>query len=303
MIMFDPEHCHRNHPEGAVALGALIVAGGQGAELLAAGDQVLHAVAQPVARPIERAAAGLVGLARDGRPDATAAARLADGPTAVALVAGHAPGPHPGSPPPGPPHRALGQQLGEHRRLVRLAGCEHHGHRLAAPLGAEMDLRGEAALAAAERLLHWVPPFAPAACWCARISVPSTKCSSQSIAPAASASRWTAAKSRSQTPARVQRRKRVYTVGHGPYRSGRSRQGTPVASFQRIALITSRSSLRGLPASRGGSRGCSRSQARSVNSCRRRIPHLLEHTKVNTIIADPTRPLKTGPSIQSETVC
>src|SRR4051794_15413853 len=278
MIVFDPEHCHRNHPQGAVALGALVVAGGQGAELLAAADPVLHAVAPPVEFPIKRAAAALVGLARDGDPDAATAARLADGPTAVALIAGHALGPHARPPGAGPPHRALGQQLGEHRRLVRLAGCEHHGHRLAAALGAEMDLRGEAALAAAERLLRGVPPFAPAACWCARITVPSTKCNSQSIAPAASASRWTAANSRSQTPARVQRRKRVYTVCQGPYRSGRSRQGTPVASFQRIALITSRSSLRGLPASRGGSRGCSRSQARSVNSCRRRTPHLLVHT-------------------------
>src|SRR3954451_21480767 len=219
MIMFDPEHYHRNHPEGAVALGALVVAGGQGAELLAAADQVLHPVAPPVARPIKRAAAALVGLARDGDPDAATAARLTDGPTAVALIAGHALGPHarpPGAGPPhralagrGPPHRALGQQLGEHRRLVRLAGCEHHGHRLAAALGAEMDLRGEAALAAAERLLRGVPPFAPAACCCARITVPSTKCRSQSSAPAASAWRWTAARSWSQTPARVQRRKRV----------------------------------------------------------------------------------------------
>src|SRR3954452_17395428 len=123
MIMFDPEHCHRNHPKGAVALGALVVAGGQGAELLAAADPVLHAVAPPVERPIKWAAAALVGLARDGRPDAAAAARLANGPTAVAFVAAHAPGPHPGPPATGPPHRALGQQLGEHRRLVGLAGC------------------------------------------------------------------------------------------------------------------------------------------------------------------------------------
>src|SRR3954470_2001212 len=252
MIMFDPEHCHRNHPEGAVALGALIVAGGQGAELLAAADQVLHAVAPPVELPIKRAAAALVGLARDGRPDAAAAARLANGPTAVALVAGHAPGSHPGPPPTGTPHRALGQQLGEHRCLVRRAGCEHHGHRLAAALGAEMDLGGEAPLAAPERLLRGVPPFAPAACWCARITVPSTKCRSQSSAPAASAWRWTAARSWSQTPARVQRRKRVYTVCQGPYRSGRSRQGTPVASFQRMPLSIRRSSCRGRPGFRGG---------------------------------------------------
>src|SRR5215212_3709916 len=113
MIMFDPEHCHRNYPEGAVALGALVVAGGQAAELLAATNQVLHAVAPPVVRPIEGAAPVLVGLARDGDPNAAAAARLADGPTAVALVAGHALGAHAWPPPAGPPHRALGQQLRE----------------------------------------------------------------------------------------------------------------------------------------------------------------------------------------------
>src|SRR3954469_24709861 len=169
MSMFDPEHCHRNHPEGAVALGALVVAGGQGAELLAATNQVLHPVAQPVARSIEGAAPALVGLARDGDPDAAAAAHLADGPTAVALVAGYALGAHARPPAAGPPHRALGQQLREHRRLVGLAGREPHGHRLPAALGAEMDLGGEAALAAAERLLRGVPPFAPAACWCARM--------------------------------------------------------------------------------------------------------------------------------------
>src|SRR5215210_8731696 len=278
MIVFDPEHCHRNHPEGVVALGALVVAGGQGAELLAATNQVLHAVAPPVERPIKRAAAALVGLARDGRPDAATAARLADGPTAVAFVAGHALGAHARPPAAGPPHRALRQQLREHRRLVRLAGREHQSQRLAAALGAEMDLGGEAALAAAERLLRRVPPFAPAACWCARITVPSTKCSSQSSAPAASAWRWTAARSWSQTPARVQRRKRVYTVCQGPYRSGRSRQGAPVASFHTTPFTTSRSSLRGRPGFRGGKSGSKRAHSVSLNSCRRRILHLQEHT-------------------------
>src|SRR5215208_1291144 len=143
MSMMDPEHNERNHPEGAVAFGALVVAGGQGAELLAAADQVLHAVAPPVERPIKRAAAALGSLARDGDPDAAPAARLADGPTAVAFVAGHPLGAHARPPAAGPPHRALRQQLWEHRRLVRLAGREHQGHRLAAALGAEMDLGGE----------------------------------------------------------------------------------------------------------------------------------------------------------------
>src|SRR4051795_3291375 len=278
MIMLDPEHNECNHPEGAVALGALVVAGGQGAALLAATNQVLHPVAPPVARPIKRAAAALVGLARDGRPDAATAARLADSPAAVAFVGGHAPGPPAGPPAAGPAHRALGQQLREHRRLVRLAGREHPGHGLATALGAEMDLGGEPALAAPEGLGRGVPPFAPAACWCARITVPSTKCSSQSSAPAASAWRWTAARSWSQTPARVQRRKRVYTVCQGPYRSGKSRQGTPVASFQRIPLSSRRSSCRGRPGFRGGKSGCKRAHSVSLNSCRCRILHLQEHT-------------------------
>src|SRR5215210_8923145 len=168
MNMLDPEHSERNQPQGAVALGALVVARGQAAVLLAAGDQVLHAVAQPVACPIEGAALALVDLARDGDPDPAAAARVADGPTAVALVAGHALGAYPRPPAARPPHRALGQQPREYRRLVRLAGREHHRHRLAAALGAEMDLGGEAALAATKRLGRRVPPFAPAACWCAR---------------------------------------------------------------------------------------------------------------------------------------
>src|SRR5215210_8859325 len=122
MSMFDPEHNHCNRPQGAVALAALVVAGGQAAELLAAGDQILHAVAPPVECPIEGAALSLVGLARDSDPDPAAAAPVADGSTAVALVAGHALGTHPRPPAAGTPHRALGQQPREHRRLVRLAG-------------------------------------------------------------------------------------------------------------------------------------------------------------------------------------
>src|SRR5687767_14860098 len=194
MIILDPEENERDHPQGAIAFAALVVAGGQAAELLAAGDQVLHAVAPSIERPIEGAAPSLVGLARDGDPDPAAAAPVADALTAVALVARHALGTHPRPAAAGTPHRALGQQPREHRRLVRLAGREHQRQRLAAALGPEMDLGGEAALATAERLGRRVPPFAPAACWCARITVPSTKCSSQLSSPAASAWRWIAAK-------------------------------------------------------------------------------------------------------------
>src|SRR5579875_2624184 len=171
MILLDPEDHARNHPQGAVALGALVVAGGQAAELLAAVDQPLHSIAQPVERTVEPAPAALGGLARDGDPDPAPAARAADGPAAVALVAGDPPGAHAGSAPAGAPHRPRCQQPLEHRRLVRLARREHDGQGLAPARGPEVDLGRKAALAAAKGLGRRVPPLAPAACWCARTTV------------------------------------------------------------------------------------------------------------------------------------
>jgi hypothetical protein len=151
---------------------------------------------------------------------------------------------------------------------VLLAGRQHQRQQLALALRAEMDLRREAPLAAPERFRRGVPPFAPAACWWARTTVASTKWTVQSNRPAASAWAWTAANRRSHTPAKRQRRKRLYSVAHGPYRSGTSRQGTPVASFQRIPLRIVRWSRLGRPVAgrSGGSRGTSCSHCRSVSS-------------------------------------
>src|ERR687883_52612 len=121
MGLSDPEDNHRNHPEGPVALGALVVAGGQAAELLAAGDQPLHPVAQAVRRTVEAAAPALGPQPGDG-------------------VAG-------GPPPAGAAHRALLQRLLAGGGLVALPGRQHQRYRLAAALHAEMDLRAEPALA------------------------------------------------------------------------------------------------------------------------------------------------------------
>src|SRR3954454_179232 len=287
MSRLEPKHSHRNRPEGLVAGRALVVAGGEAAVLLAASDQVLHAMAEAVDGAVERPGAVLVAAARDGVADATAPAVGAPRPAGVALVPDDPIGADAGAPPAGPSDRPLLQQALEGGRLVALARRQDHRHRLAAALGPEMDLRREAALAPAERFGRRVPPFAPAACWCARITVPSTKWTVQSTWPAASAWRWTAAKIPSQTPPRVQRRKRVYTVCHGPYRSGRSRHGAPVASFQRMPSMIRRSSRRGLPAFRGGSNGPSRAHSVSLNSCRPRIPHLPEHAICSQNYATP----------------
>src|SRR5215211_3726047 len=139
----DPEDYHRNHPEGAVALGALVVARGQGAELLAAGDQPLDPVAQPVRRAVEAASPALGPQPRDGVADAAPAAVGAPCAPGVAAVAHHAPGAQPRPAAAGAAHRALLQQLLEGGGLVALPRRQHQRHWLATALGAEMDLGGE----------------------------------------------------------------------------------------------------------------------------------------------------------------
>src|SRR4051795_8306321 len=191
MDMIDPENSERKYPEGPVALRALVVARGQAAKLLAAGEQVLHFVPLPVQRPVERPGPVLVRLARDAGPDPAPPAALADRPTAVALVSSDPAGAQARSAGTLALDRPLGQQLGKHRGLMRLARGEHQGHRLSAALRPDVGFCAEAALAAPERFGFWVPPFAPALCWCARITVPSTKWRDQSIWPAASACCWT----------------------------------------------------------------------------------------------------------------
>ena len=270
----EPKESHGNHPEGTVLFGAFLVAGGEGTELFAAGDGVLDPMTQPVDRTVEGAAAVLVATVGDGVGDAVTAAQRSDGAAAVALVAHDSLGADTGATPSDAADGALHEQPEEDRRLVALPRREHHGQWLAATLRLEVDLGREAPLAPAEGLGFWVPPFAPAACWCARITVPSTNCTSQSTWPAASTSRWTAAKSRSHTPASRQRRNRVYTLCHGPYRSGRSRHGAPVPSRQRMPFTTGRCALLARPVRgcSGGSNGARRAHSSSVTSCRRTIP-------------------------------
>src|SRR5438132_10277967 len=50
----EPKDSCRNDPHGAVALSPFVVAGCQGTELLAAGDEVLHPMAAAVELAVER---------------------------------------------------------------------------------------------------------------------------------------------------------------------------------------------------------------------------------------------------------
>lgn len=134
----------------------------------------------------------LVRLGRDNDADPPPLHVAPGRGTAVALVPGDAIRPYPRPPPSRPLHRPTLHEHRQHRLLVPLAGRQEHHHRLAAPLASEVDLRAVAAATASEPLRFRILPLAPAACWCARTTVLSTKCSVQSSRPSASARRCSA---------------------------------------------------------------------------------------------------------------
>jgi len=106
--------------------------------------------------------------------DAALAEVLPDRAAAVALVPGDAVGPQARTPHTRSTDGAGFQQRRQGELLVPLAAGQGEDDRLAAALGADVDLGGEAAPAAPERLGSG-SPFAPAACWWARTTDPSTK--------------------------------------------------------------------------------------------------------------------------------
>jgi site-specific DNA recombinase len=94
----------------------------------------------------------LIALARDHRHDAAPTQPAPSGGAAVALVAGHPPRPQPGAAPAWPADSTLVEQRFQRDLLVALAAGQHRRDRLAAALGAQVHLRGEATLRAAQRL-------------------------------------------------------------------------------------------------------------------------------------------------------
>ena len=209
----------------------------------------------------------------DGLADATSPESNTVTAAGVAFVARDAARSHARSSASGATDGAPVHERLEDGRLVLLTRSEQDRQRLALPIGLEVHFGRETALAAPQRLGFWVPPFAPAACWCARMTLPSTKWTLQSTSPASSACCWTVAKIRSQIPAARHRQNRLYTVDHGPYRLGRSRQGAPVRSRHKIPSMIRRWSMFGRPRSgfSAGRNGSSRPHSWSVSSPRCRI--------------------------------
>lgn len=119
------------------------------------------------------------------------------------------------------------QQIGA-VEIMSVAGSESEAGWIAERIDSGVDLGGQPAFAAPDRL---VAPFfgAPALCWWARTIVLSI------IAYSLSGSAAKCLNIRSQTPVLAQRLKRRWVLFQSPKRSGRSRQGAPLRYLHNTA--------------------------------------------------------------------
>ena len=149
------------------------IAGGDAPALLETANQALDLVALGIGLPVDQGTGTLPLGLRDDAADTTPAQVVAHVPVAVAAV-GHQPlWPLAWSVRPGAMDLQVIQQM--RRCLVTggLAASQVEDERPPVAVTADMDLRGEPAVPAAERFVLLLP-FAPAACWWARTTVLST---------------------------------------------------------------------------------------------------------------------------------
>jgi RHS repeat-associated protein len=267
------------------------------AVLLEPADGLLDNATAPIGLPIEFFPAlphrDFVFPARNHRLDPLCFEPVADALHAVALVAGQFLGLVSLAQSPAPPSdqacdRLLNHQLGT-RGLVYLAAGHFDCERSARAVSNQVELRSKPASAAAQsvvgrfiRVARGAFLSAPAAARAARTLAPSTHHSSQSINPRSSSLTCKASMILAKTPSRRHLAKWSYTVCQGPNRSGRSRQGAPVAKIQNMPLSISLGSLGGRPVRAflrrtNGSTNC---HCSSVSSCRFMVADLHVVTKI-----------------------
>ena len=159
-----------------------------------------------------------------------------------------------------------------------LSRCEFTTGAVAERFDQGMNLRGQATARAADGL-GAISFWAPAACWCTRITVESRNTSSTSASVAHSL------KTLSHTPLFCQRAKPRYTLFQGAKSSGRSRHGAPERAIQSTASTNRRLSAAVRPRSPGlpGSRWKIRSHW-SSRRLKRGIGHSLSECCVNYIL-------------------
>ena len=109
--------------------------------------------------------------------------------------------------------------------IISVSAGEQKAQRIPKPIRYRMNFRGQASSAPSGFLV--ISPFlAPLACWWTLI----VALSSISVVSSTKSCSIRAVRVFSHTPAFIQARHRLYTLCHGPYRSGRSRHGIPVFS-------------------------------------------------------------------------
>jgi hypothetical protein len=216
---------------GEEVAGGLVVAGGDGAEVLDATEGPLDDVAQPVSLGVVRdgdLARRGAGDDRDGAALSEEAAQMVG---VVAFVADQF------------AWRCDSRdQDGSSGNVGDVAAGQEDRMRAALILAERVDLGGAPAARAADRLMAGVavtPFFAPAAERCAftaELSIIVTR--------GGSAQETSAAKMRCQSPRWLQRFQRLKTVVYGPYSGGKTRHRQPSRSRWMMPLITRRSFTR-----------------------------------------------------------
>jgi hypothetical protein len=127
--------------------------------------------------------------------------------------------------------RQKGQKIKALWGLAGLSGGERKAQSPTTCVGNGMGLGAKTALASAKSFIA-APPFtAPAALWCARMTVPSMKTMPNSGQLAA----FAASNRRSQTPSLDQRRKVWAALHHGPNSAGMARHLAPFCMRQTMA--------------------------------------------------------------------
>jgi hypothetical protein len=243
-----------------------VIASCDGTEAFERMEPAFNLVAQAVELAVQAPSPRMQGVLRDDGLHTASSDGVVDGLPRVARVGDAGPAP-------GMLHQFFG--LGG---LVPMSLGQRDVDRLAFRRGDRVDL-GRKASSRTAQMIASDPPFPPAASWCARTVVASR------MEPVSSTSMASSLKSRSQIPISAQRLNRLYTVFHGPKRSGRSRQATPVLVRQMTALTKSRSPRLETGPVRTGRRASMRFHSASLSSCRCTVS--VDHTRRH--LANPIR--------------
>jgi hypothetical protein len=230
---------------------AAVIAGGDAAKMFEPVEAALDAVTEPIGFDVMTND----GAARAfGRNHGFGAEVGDEAAKAVAVVA----------PVSDDPTRSLPFEEGRClREIVCLTGRENEAQRSAECVGKKVDFGGQSTSRTPQSLIFG-PPFPVAACWWARTKLVS------SMRYSLRRSLVSTTKTRSQTPALAQREKRVCTLFHLPYRSGRSLQRAPERSTHNTPSTNRRLSLAVRPRSPAlpGRRASIRAHCASVSSYR-----------------------------------